>query len=57
MTAILEGFPGVEIAIYNFLQKDSWLEWVYEETGTRPHSGAPSTDPLGPRVDIDFWDG
>ena len=31
MTAILEGFPGVEIAIYNFMQKDSWLEWVYED--------------------------
>ena len=57
MTAILEGFPGVEIAIYNFMQKDSWLEWVYEKTGIRPHSGAPSTDPFGPRVDIDFWDG
>ena len=57
MTAILEGFPGVEIGIYNFMQKDSWLEWVYEKTGIRPYSGAPSTDPFGPRVDIDFWDG
>ena len=24
MTAILDGFPGVEIGIYNFMQKDSW---------------------------------
>ena len=32
-------------------------EFVYEETGSRPYPGAPSTDPFGPRVDIDFWDG
>ena len=57
MTAILDGFPGVEIGIYNFMQKDSWLEFVYEKTGTRPYPGAPSTDTFGPRVDIDFWDG
>ena len=57
MTAILDGFPGVEIGIYNFMQRDSWLEWVYEKTGSRPYPGAPSTDTFGPRVDIDFWDG
>ena len=57
MAAILDGFPGVEIGVYNFMQKDSWLEWVYETTGSRPYPGAPTTDTFAPRVDIDFWDG
>ena len=57
MTAILQGFPGVEIGIYNFMQKDSWNELLYETNGTRPYPGAPSTDTFAPRVDIDFWDG
>jgi hypothetical protein len=57
MTAILDGFPGAEMGVYNFMQKDSWLEWVYETTGSRPYAGAPTTDAFAPRVDIDFWDG
>ena len=36
--------PGVEIGVYNFMQRDSWLEWVYETTGSRPYQGAPTTD-------------
>jgi len=57
MAAMLDGFPGAELGVYNFMQKDSWLEWVYETTGSRPYPGAPRTDTFAPRVDIDFWDG
>ena len=40
MTAILDGFPGVEIGVYNFFQKDSWMELSYEASGARPYPGA-----------------
>jgi len=52
MTAILDGFPGVEIGVYNFMQKDSWLEVSYETYG-----GAKNLDKYAPRVDLDLWDG
>ena len=52
MTAILDGFPGVEIGVYNFMQKDSWLELSYETYG-----GPTNVDKFAPRVDLDFWDG
>ena len=57
MTAILDGFPRLEIGIYNFMQTDSWNEFIYEKSGNRPYAGAPSTDTFRPRVDLDFWDG
>ena len=46
MTAILDGFPGVEIGVYNFMQKDSWLEWVYEDDRQPPLSGRADDRPV-----------
>lgn len=52
MTAILDGFPGVEIGVYNFLQPGSWANVTYDI-----HSDGAWANLYDRRVDLDFWNG
>jgi hypothetical protein len=50
MTAILAGFPEVEVVDYGTYFPESWAELVQERINGRP-------DAYGSLVQVDFWDG
>ncbi len=50
MGAILDGFPGAELAVYDAFFPGAWRELVQEDVNGEFETSAQ-------RLDIDFWDG